>query len=157
MTAAELKTLRESLGLPLQWVADQAGVRLRTAQYWESGRSSIPDDVAQQLRDIDERLWGIVDQLAKQVQEMVDEAGAPEQIDLVRYRHDDDLWKFQPDFKPLPATCHGMLLSRAQRAVAPLRVPVRIVYMQPEAYMLWLDGRQDGPDLRARWAAEQEM
>ncbi len=47
MTPAELKTLRESsLGLSAQWLADRAGVLQRSVQYWEAGRSRVPEDVA---------------------------------------------------------------------------------------------------------------
>ena len=157
MTPAELKTIRESLGLPLQWVATQARVQLRTAQYWEAGRNAVPEDVAEMLRGIDAQLWGIIDQMVRQVGAMIKEAGTPQQVDLVRYRNDADLWRYQPDFRPLPATCHGMLLSRAQRALEPLKVPIRIVYMQPEAYGRWLDGRADSSELRAQWASEQVL
>ena len=53
MTPAELKTIRESLGLTVQWLADRAGVKLRTVQYWESGRSGVPADVSELLLRID--------------------------------------------------------------------------------------------------------
>ena len=39
MTSAELKTLRESLGLPVQWLAERANVQRRSVEYWEAGRS----------------------------------------------------------------------------------------------------------------------
>lgn len=156
MTNAELKTLRESLGLPLQWVADQAHVRLRTAQYWEQGRNPVPGDVAQMMRRVDAHLWDIVAQAVAQVKAAADEAGSlPGQIDLVRYRTDADLWRYQPDFAPLPATCHGMMLSRVIHALEPLHVAIRIVYMQPETYESWLDDRADSAEMRAQWAAEQ--
>lgn len=47
MTPAEFKTIRESLGLTAQWIAENAGVKLRTAQYWEAGRMAVPVDVEQ--------------------------------------------------------------------------------------------------------------
>ncbi|MDD3757721.1 MAG: DUF1870 family protein [Advenella sp.] len=158
MTPAEMKTIRESLGLSAQWVANQAGVKLRTVQYWESGRNAVPDDVAQMLIGIDGQLWGIVAQAVDQIRQAADEAGAlPEQLDLIRYRKDEDLWHFQPEFSPLPATCHAMLLSRLIREIEPLKIPVRIIYMQSEKYILWLDGQADSADLRAEWASEQEI
>ncbi len=53
MTPAELKTLRETLGLSAQWLADRAGVLQRSVQYWEAGRSRLPDDVAELILRID--------------------------------------------------------------------------------------------------------
>lgn len=157
MNAAEMKTLRESLGLPVQWLADQAGVKARTVQYWESGRNAIPDDVAGMLRGIDGQIWHIVGNTVTQIKEVAENEGSlPERLDLIRYRTDESLWFYQPEFKPLPATCHGMLLARLTREVAQLDIHVRIVYMQPEKYNVWLNGRKDSPDLRAQWASEQE-
>lgn len=153
MTAAELKTLRESLGLTLKWVADQAGVKLRTAQYWEQGENQVPADVAEMLKNVNNQLWAMVEQTSETIKEAIKEHGSPAQIDLVRYRTDADLWRFQPEFSPLPATCHGMLLSRIMREIDFL--PVRIIYMQPENYEAWLNGRKDSSELRARWASEQ--
>ena len=51
--SAQLKTLRESLGLTLQWVADAANVKLRTAQYWEAGRMSVPKDIIEKLMEVE--------------------------------------------------------------------------------------------------------
>ncbi|MET8985806.1 DUF1870 family protein [Nonomuraea wenchangensis] len=45
MTDAELKVVREFLGLSLQWLADHLGVSLRTVQHWEQGKYAIPDGV----------------------------------------------------------------------------------------------------------------
>lgn len=155
MTGAELKTIRESLGLPLQWVADQAGVQLRSAQYWESGQRSVPEDVADMVRRIDRAIWHRVAEAVGQISAAADEVGnLPEQIDLLRYRTDADLWRYQPDFAPLPATCHGMMLARFAREIQPLGVTVSIVYMQPDRYEVWLAGRADSAALRAAWAGE---
>lgn len=56
MKSAELKTIRESLNLTLQDVADQANVKLRTAQYWESGGWTVPEDVAEYLSELDRKV-----------------------------------------------------------------------------------------------------
>lgn len=156
MTSAELKTIRESLGLPIQWVADQARVQLRTAQYWESGRNQVPADVANMLSDLDEKLWSAVAEVLKQVQSLADQSGAmPEQIALIRYRNDADLWTFRPDFRPMPVGTHAALLSRVRRKLWEIGVPSVIEYMEPETYKIWLSGRQDNEELRAQWALEQ--
>jgi DNA-binding transcriptional regulator YiaG len=60
MTPAELKTMRESLGLSINWLAERAGVSPRSAQYWESGERSVPSDVEELLIDIDLMMEKIV-------------------------------------------------------------------------------------------------
>lgn len=49
MTPAELRMVREYLGLSQQWVLDRLGVHQRTIRHWESGRNHIPDGVRLQL------------------------------------------------------------------------------------------------------------
>lgn len=153
MTPAELKTIRESLGLPLQWVADQARVKLRTAQYWEQGRNAVPQDVADMMNGLDEQFWQLVADYLTQVKEIADEDGAlPEEVVLIRYRTDADLWKFHPDFRPIPAGAHAALLSRTRRALWEIGVPSIIEYMDPAEYWAWLGDREDDEAMRSEWA-----
>ena len=153
MTPAELKTIRESLGLPLQWVADQAKVQLRSAQYWESGQRSVPDDVAKMLLGLDEQFWQLVADYMAQVKEIVEENGAlPEEVVLIRYKTDADLWKFHPEFRPIPANAHAALISRTRRGLWELGVPSIIEYMEPAEYKAWLNGREDDEEMRSEWA-----
>lgn len=165
ITPAELKTLRESLGLTAQWVADQAGVQQRTVQYWESGkknRMTIPNDVADMLTGIDRRLEHLVQATTSRIQASLALHGKPnpEDIILIRYRCDADLWHFQPEFKPLPATTHAALLDRLRRALLSLGITVLICYMERDDYMNWLRERKDGGDseaARKEWALEQNV
>lgn len=152
MPPAELKTLRESLGLTVQWMADQAGVKLRTAQYWESGRNRVPEDVAAMLESIDHAFEAATTETMAMIQGL---NPPPARVVLVRYRTEADLWEFRPDMKPLPATSHAALLSRLRRALWAIGVPSVIEWMEPEAYRAWLNGREDNETRRAAWAAER--
>lgn len=153
MTPAEFKTIRESLGLTAQWIADQADVRLRTVQYWEAGRMAVPEDVATLLADIDQTLESAVAQTLALVAELKTRTGAPSEVMLVRYRSDEDLWRFRPDMKPLPATTHAAMLSRLRRELRSLSIISVIEFMRPDEYLAWLDGRQDTEVERAAWVA----
>lgn len=126
MTPAEMKTIRESLGLSAQWVADQAGVMLRTVQYWEAGRMSVPADVAKMLVEIDQRLENAVAQAVTEMSELSEKNGPPGDIELVRYRTDEDLWSAKPDMRPLPASTHAAMLARTRRAFLALGIPISI-------------------------------
>lgn len=153
MTGADLKTLRESLGLPAQWVADQAGVRLRTAQYWESEGFRVPEDVAARLSDIDRRF----DEVAAAAVEEWQTHGRDGEVVLLRYKTDADLWQFRHDMKPLPASSHAALLSRARRKLEAAGASVSIRYMEPTAYLSWLENKEDTELARAEWAAMQQF
>lgn len=158
MTPAELKTLRESLGLSQQWLADHADVRLRTVQYWEAGNSAVPDDVADMLDRIDLNINRTVQSTVDFIRGIISERGAPECIDLVRYRTDGDLHHYRPDMIPFPASCHAALLARLRRELFKMGVVSRIVYMNPDDYDAWLvlSGMPDSEGARAEWAALQK-
>lgn len=115
MTPAHLKTLRESLGISAQWLADQAGVQRRTVQHWESGRSTVPADVAAMIERLDADFERMSDAAVEQAKAAKAEHGAPESVDLVRYRTDAALWAAHPEMKPLPVTAHAALLYRCMR------------------------------------------
>ena len=115
MTPAELKTLREACGLPQSWLAHQARVNERTVRYWESGKSSVPDDVAALISRIDAQLDTAARGALEQAQALATAHGAPQTITLYRYDTDAELWERRPDMAGLPVTCHAALLARARR------------------------------------------
>lgn len=158
MTSAEFKTVRESLGLTAQWIAEHCpnrdggrGVQLRSVQYWEAGRTAVPADVADWLVGIEAG----ISQAVAQALAVVAKAPPVGFVALVRYRTDADLWQFRQDFRPLPAACHAMLLGRLRAALAEREVLSRIVFMEPDQYVTWLAGRTDTEAMRAAWAAQQ--
>lgn len=129
MTPAELKTLRESLGLTAQWLADRAGVQLRTVQYWEAGRSRVPDDVAELLLKLDAQFAEATRQALAVVDEQTAAQGhPPETVRLYRYRDDAELWDARPDMRRLPVTAHAALLSRVRLALLARGLAVVIEY-----------------------------
>jgi transcriptional regulator with XRE-family HTH domain len=156
MTPAELKTIREAIGLTVPDLAALAGVQERTVRYWESGRSAVPDDVQAQVLKIDSWLSEQAREALATVRALASDVGAlPESIHLLRYRESADLWRSQPAYKPLPVTVHAAALARTRAALADLHVRSVIVYMEPGEYSRWLQGRSDSAELRAAWAGEQ--
>ena len=118
MTPAELKTLREACGLPQSWLAHQAQVNERTVRYWESGKSSVPDDVAALISRIDAQLDTAAHGALEQAQALATAHGAPQEVTLYRYDTDAELWERRPDMAGLPVTCHAALLARARRLLS---------------------------------------
>ena len=114
MTGAELKTLREALGLSAQWLADRAGVAQRTVSYWESGTAAVPTDVEDLVNSLDLTLKRVVSEVVVQCRRQVREHGAPEDVTLRRYRSDADLWANRPDMQGVPVAYHAAMLSRVK-------------------------------------------
>lgn len=153
-----MKELRESLGLSVEWVAEQAGMSANSIKNIESGEKAAPQVVIDLLKQIDGMIDSSVNQATEQIAEAERLTGAlPEQLDLVRYNNDADLWRYQPEFKPLPATCHAALINRLMDKIKPLGVPIHLVWLRPEEYETWLNGREDNSEMRAMWASEQEL
>ena len=119
MTPAELKTIRESLGLPVQWLADRASVQRRSVEYWEAGRSNVPADVAELLLKLEAQFADATRQALDVVDEKTAQHGGepPETVRLYRYRDDAALWSARPDMHGLPVTAHAALLARVRLAL----------------------------------------
>lgn len=158
MTAAEMRTLREALGLPATWLAAQAKVQERTVRHWESGRNAVPDDVAAMLQRIDAAFDTSAGEALRQYADAaLSTAGVPQEVVLLRYRTDEDLWRSLPDMRPLPATAHAAMLYRTWKALAARGAAVRMVYLDVEDYEAWraTNGHDDDPSARAEWAASR--
>jgi superfamily I DNA and RNA helicase len=117
MTPAELKTIRESLGLSMQWCATHVGrvKNVRSWQFWEVGGRSIPADVKARMLELDATAAEIACQGATQAQVVRALHGAPEIVELYRYATDAELWSKFPDMRPLPTTYHAAILSKTRR------------------------------------------
>ena len=152
MTGAELRTLRGALGLNIQNLADIRQVRRRTVEYWESGKNKVPVDVAVFLNDLDIRLERAAVEWFTQV---FSDPPENKKILLLRYREDADLWRFQPDFKPLPVTTHAVLLYRLRSKLEKQGIETAIHYLDVADYLQWLvgQGQEDSSAQRATWAA----
>ena len=153
-----MKDLRESLGLSIEWVAEQTGMSANSIKNIESGAKKAPQSIMNFLKQIDDVINQSVNQAAEQITEAERLTGdLPERLDLVRYNNDFDLWRYQPEFKPLPATCHAALINRLMDKIKPLGIPIHLVWLRPDEYETWLNGREDNSEMRAMWASEQEL
>ena len=153
MTPAEFVTIRESLGLTAQWIAENSGMKLRTVQFLESGRAEVPEQVSSMLDRIYMMLDSAVDQAITAIEKVIEQQGIPpSSVALVRYRSDADLWRFRPDMKPLPTTAHAVMLSRLRCFLLSRGIPSVIKFMEPKQYLVWLAGRPDTEAERGRWA-----
>ena len=115
MNSAELKTIREACGLSQEWLAVRAQVNQRTVRYWESGKSSVPNDVAALISGIDDTLQRAALEGVAQARRLIIAHGAPKTITLFRYVSNEQLWEARKDMAGLPASCHAALVARVRR------------------------------------------
>ena len=152
MHAAELKTLRESVGLSINELARMAGAQDHSVRNWESGKTGAPENVSSLLTALDRMLSISVDAALSFARDRINTDGKPTDIVLLRYKTDADLWQYQPDFEGLPVSVHTAMLKRARAALADLHVRTSIVEMDTGLYKQWLNGRADNTELRTEWA-----
>lgn len=156
MTGAELRTVRDSLGLSAREVAEMCGVKERTVQRWEVDDWPVPQDVGSVIRQLDEEMELVVAEMVELLHLQIERAGRPPtDTVLLRYRSAEDLARFQPGWGQFPPAVHGALVDRVRLAFARLGVESRIVWMEASAYEAWRGKRRDSEALRSQWAAEQ--
>lgn len=155
MNATELKTFRQSL-----WITREAAARLfnvqdRVYRYWESGDWPIPADVEAKLRALDAALNEIADHAWDVYADLEFRHGKPDQVVLIRYDSDEDLWRFHPQLTHLTHLLHAVAVDRARQALESEGAAVRLVTMDRQAYEDWRTAQnlQDSADTRAAWAA----
>ena len=162
MTGAELQTLRESCGLSREELASLAHVQARTVKHWENGRAGVPSDVATLVTRLDDSVTQAVQQARQALQDLAKWPGStPADLVLLRYASAEDLARYRPDMAGMPPGVHGAIVGRLRTSLQWLSgfdaVPVRIVWMQPEAYEPWRAACRmaDSETTRSQWAAQQ--
>lgn len=88
MTPADFKTLRESLGLSAQWIADAVHVDQRTVRRWEDGAIPLRSDVVELVSRLHSQMSIAID---SELERILDEAGV-ETLDEL----DETLDEFAP-------------------------------------------------------------
>lgn len=114
MTDAELKVVREYLGLTGDWLADHLGVSSRTVRHWEQGKFAIPDGVRLEMEDLEARTGAFVTGIIDKLLDLPDPG-------VVTYRTDEEYHAAHPDV-PFPASWHRAVVARVAQEVLGLRV-----------------------------------
>lgn len=156
MNGATLKTLREALCLPVAWMADACEVQERTVRYWESSNALVPDDVGRMVEKLEIVASTMTDEAVASITSMIEQYGLPgHPVRLVRYGSAEDMHRYQPELRGLPATFHGAILARVRWAMTTQGVTVEIRVLSVPAYEAWLKAtqQQDSAALRAQFIA----
>ncbi len=155
MSAAEFKSIRESLGLNSNWLAAKTEVKIRDIKEWEEGKKLISQSIAKYLLDLENRFENVIDTNISQYLKIHSEQAFRKLI-LLRYRTDIDLWSFHPELQMFPTTTHALILMRTRSHLLKSGVVSIIQYMNPSAYFNWLGVRTDTEQQRIAWANSQE-
>ena len=114
MSGAELRCVREWLGLTTRWLADHLGVAERSVHRWESGIREVPEGVAAEVLRLSEITYGVLNGLIDQLLD-VPEPG------VYTYMSDADYRSHHPE-QDWPASWHRALCARLADEVPGLRI-----------------------------------
>lgn len=115
MTPAELRVVREWLGLTGEALGRLVGVRDRTIRRWEAGQDVIPDGVRVDI----EHLKATADEY---VESLVEGLLGASKVVLITYRTNEDFWSEDPSRKPFPASYHRAISARVAQEVPGLSI-----------------------------------
>ncbi|HEX6518290.1 MAG TPA: DUF1870 family protein [Nocardioidaceae bacterium] len=114
MTPAELRVVREFLGLTPEWLAGHLGVSARTVRHWEAGKYGIPDGVRLEIEDLEARTAQFVAGCAGQLMDLPDPG-------VVVYRTDEEYRAAHPGVG-FPASWHRACVARIAQEVPALAI-----------------------------------
>lgn len=114
MSGAELRCLREWLGLTTRWLADHLGVAERSVHRWESGVRDVPQGVADEVLRLSEITYDVLNGLVDHLIDMPDPG-------VYTYTSDADYRHHHPEVD-WPASWHRALCARLADEVPGLRI-----------------------------------
>lgn len=112
MTDAELRVVREHLGLTGDWLAAHLHVSPRTVRHWEQGKYAIPDGVRVEI----ERLEAVTADAVTAGIDAYRDVDDPAEVSLLTYRSDDDYHAHHPEVA-WPASWHRAVCARIAHEV----------------------------------------
>ena len=114
MSGAELRCLREWLGLTTRWLADHLDVAERSVHRWESGAYPVPAGVASDVLRLSEVAYDVLNGIVDRLLDLPDPG-------VVTYRSDADYRAHHPE-QDWPASWHRALCARLADEVPGLRI-----------------------------------
>jgi len=114
MTPAELRVVREFLGLTPEWLAGHLQVSARTVRHWEAGKYAIPDGVRLEVEDLERRTGEFVAGVVEKLMDLPDPG-------LLTYRDDAEYHAAHPEV-PFPASWHRAVVARVAQEVPALAI-----------------------------------
>ncbi len=104
MTRAELRVVREFLGLSQCALGAVLSVSDRTVRHWEEGKYAIPERVRGEIEDLEAMTGRFIGRAVERLNTMADPA-------VVTYATDAEYWAAHPQVT-LPASWHRAVIAR---------------------------------------------
>ena len=114
MSGAELRCLREWLGLTTRWLAGHLDVAERSVHRWESDVQPVPAGVASEVLRLSEVTYDVLNGIVDRLLDLPDPG-------VVTYRSDADYRAHHPE-QDWPASWHRALCARLADEVPGLRI-----------------------------------
>lgn len=114
MSGAELRCLREWLGLTTPWLADHLAVAERSIHRWEAGAREVPEGVADEVLRLSEITYDTLNGMAEALMDLPDPG-------VTTYRSDEHYHAHHPE-QDWPASYHRALCARLADEVPGLRI-----------------------------------
>lgn len=115
MTDAELRTIREWLGVTGDWLAGHLQVNPRTVRDWEQGRRPVPDRIRIAIEELEAVTGHAVGEAVTQLGDV------PDPVAVV-YRDDEEYHAAHPEMSAWPASWHRRVVARAALEVPALAI-----------------------------------
>lgn len=130
MDSAKFKTIRESLGLDVDWLAEKAGVNRRTWQRWETERQP-PKDVVAILQDYQRLMIERISDVLMSLKQVEEQQGTkPKSVELIRYAHYADMVRAGQD--DWPPGMYNALLANLSIIFELEAYPLNVTYVADE-------------------------
>jgi hypothetical protein len=150
MTPAELKTYREYLGIPVEWLKKMARVdRLNTIQHWER-RGTVPDDVSEAIH----RLLRLSESKHDELLKVYSSSDLGDSVTLLKYKVLSDMPPGNGLWSELPVSMYSTVLGNLSKSIREAGKEVSIIYFDKSEYESWLGIRNDNDKSRAQWAKQ---
>lgn len=114
MTPAELRVVREYLGLSPEWLAAHLKVSGRMVRHWEQGTYAIPDDQRLEIENLERYTSAFV---SKVVQHLMD---VPDPV-VLTYQDDAEYHAAHPEMK-FPASWHRAVVARVAQEIPAMSI-----------------------------------
>lgn len=115
MTPAELRVIREFLGLTPEWLAAHLNVSARTVRHWEAGKYAIPDGVRLEVERLEAHTGQAVGTYVDALMDLPDPG-------VTTFRTDAEFHAAAPEQAPLPASWHRAVVARVAQEVPGLSI-----------------------------------
>ncbi len=129
--SAEFRVLCHSLGLGAKGLADYVRVSTRSAEYWLAN-GEPPQGVLEDILRLDASIQDTIQQTVNRYMDVAHDK-EPQEVALEAYRSAEAWHAAHPEYKPLPAQTHSIMLARTRQALANigLKTIIRYADVQP--------------------------